>query len=97
MAISFFDKTLTKQHGISNEIICPVCSKKVSMMLFESIDISPVAAFLQKEPSEYFAVCAECSSVFSVSKNFMREKARGTFCIMTDSDLKVLVNGNGKE
>ena len=36
------------------------------------------------------AVCPNCSTVYSVSKNYMNEKANGTFVTITRDDLKVI-------
>lgn len=96
MAISFFDKTYFKSHGLSNKVICPECHKTVELSLFESLDVSAVNLILGKEASEYFAVCPKCSGIFSVNSAYMKEKENGTFCIMTADDLTVLNKAHGK-
>lgn len=90
MAISFFDKSYIRSHGLSNKVICPACKSTVEMSLFETLDISAVAVLLQKELSTYFSVCPSCSGVFGVNPLFMKEKEKGTFCIMTAEDLTPL-------
>lgn len=87
MAISFFDKTYCKSLGLSNKVICPDCQKTVELSLFESLDVSALSLFLGKEPSEYFALCPTCASVFHVNPVYMTERQKGTFCILTPDDL----------
>ena len=36
------------------------------------------------------AVCPNCSTVYSVNKNYMNEKANGTFVTITKEDLKII-------
>ena len=95
MALNFFDKSYIKSHGISNKVICPDCKKTVEMGLFETLDVSAVAIFLEKEMSEYFSVCPSCSGIFSVNPMFMKEKEKGTFCILTADDLTPLKGTDG--
>jgi len=92
MSISSFDKAYTTKHGVSNEINCPICSKKVALALFENIDASPVSMFLGKDMKMYFAVCPACASVFDVNPNYMKERQKGTTCFLTPDDLKVKGN-----
>lgn len=95
MAIPSFDKVYTKACGLSNEIVCPACSGAVSLSLFENHDLSAVTAILGKESKTYFAVCPKCACVFDVNSNYMKERLNGTTCLLTESDLKVMVKGNG--
>lgn len=94
MAIKTFDKVYTKDHGLSNEITCPVCSVRTAVKLFENTDVSPTAMFLKKDLHTFFAVCPKCASVFSVNPDYMKAKLDGTTCLMTESDLTVTVKGN---
>ena len=96
MAISFFDKTYFKSHGLSNKVVCPVCKNEAELSLFESLDVSALNLFLGKEASEYFAVCPKCSGIFSVNPVFMKEREKGTFCIITSDDLTALKKTNGE-
>ena len=95
MALNFFDKSYIKSHGISNKVICPDCNKTVEMGLFETLDVSAVAIFLEKEMSEYFSVCPSCSGIFAVNPAFMKEREKGTFCILTQDDLSAYKNTDG--
>lgn len=95
MAISFFDKTYFKSCGLSNKVICPECKTEAEMSLFESLDVSGLSLALGKDASEYFAVCPFCSGVFSVNPVFMKEREKGTFCIITSDDLTALNKTNG--
>ncbi|MBQ8029683.1 MAG: hypothetical protein IJ262_09825 [Clostridia bacterium] len=97
MSIPSFEKLFTKDCGVSNIVRCPVCQKNVFHRLFENTDTGLPAVFLKKEPVSYFAVCPECASVFSVNKNFMTELLAGTSCIMTESDLDIIVKGGKKD
>ena len=92
MAIKTREKLITKKHGNSNLVNCPECKKEVAFALFENIDISPVAAFLNKTAGQYFAVCPNCAKIFAVNENYVREKERGTTCAMTQSDLSPWFN-----
>lgn len=91
MAVHSSENLITKSHGKSNRIVCPACKKEVEFSLFENIDLSLVAALLKKE-NGCFAVCPECAKVFSVNKNYIKEKESGTLCVMTESDLEELKN-----
>ena len=95
MALNFFDKSYIKSHGISNKVICPDCNKTVEMGLFETLDVSAVAIFLEKEMSKYFSVCPSCSGIFAVNPAFMKEREKGTFCILTQDDLSAYKNTDG--
>lgn len=90
MAISFFDKTYFKSLGLSNETVCPHCQKTARFSLFESLDVSAVCLVLGKDMSEYFALCPACSSVFHVNPVYIKERDKGTFCILTPDDLTAL-------
>ncbi len=95
MSLNFFDKSYVKSHGISNKVICPDCKKTVEMGLFETLDVSAVAIFLEKEMSKYFSVCPSCSGIFTVNPDYMKEKEKGTFCILTADDLTSLKGTDG--
>ena len=90
MAISTINKAHTNDEGISNPVICPNCDKTVGMRLFTAVDSSLVSKILPENKDVSFAVCPLCSTVFSVSENYMRERASGTTVYMTESDLTPL-------
>ena len=90
MAIRTINRLNTKDEGFSENICCPVCSKDVSLRLFTTKDPT-VFAMLSKEDKDLaIAVCPNCSTVYSVNKNYMQEKATGTFVTITKEDLKVI-------
>lgn len=93
MAIKSIEKLSTKDLGLTNEVVCPVCKNKAELRLFENSDYSAIAVFLKKE-NQSFAVCGKCSSVFAVNPNFVKEKQSGTYCVLDENDLTVLVKGN---
>ena len=93
MAIRSFENLQTNDLGETDLIVCPVCGNYASLRLFQNIDKSMISLLHSKE-NENFAVCAKCSSVFSVNPNYVNQKQAGTFCMLTDDDLKILVKGN---
>lgn len=93
MAIRTINKLNATDEGFSENICCPVCEKNVSLRLFSTEDTSIIAKFSKEDKDLAFAVCPCCSTVFSVNKNYMNEKANGTFVTMTKEDLKVMVKG----
>lgn len=93
VAIKSIEKLLTKDLGLTNEVVCPVCKNKTELRLFESCDYSAVSVLLKKENLN-FAVCPNCSSVFAVNSNYVKEKQNGTFCVLDENDLTILVKGN---
>lgn len=95
MAIRFFDKSYMKDLGRSNKVICPECKKTVEMSLFEILEVSAAAVFLKKDMSRCISVCPSCSGIFTVNPDFMAEKEKGTFCIMTADDLTSLKDTDG--
>lgn len=97
MSISTIEKLLTKDCQSANSISCPVCQKEVKLRLFENTDLGIAALLLSKEKNSYIAVCPNCASVFDINANFMKEFLNGTFCLMTQSDLKLIVKGKENE
>lgn len=91
MAIHTINKLNTKDEGFSENISCPVCKKEVCLRLFTTQDPT-IFAMLSKEDKDLaIAVCPNCSTVYSVNKNYMNEKSNGTFVTITKEDLKVLI------
>ncbi len=90
MAISTINKAHTNDEGISNPVICPKCDKTAGMRLFTVVDTSLIAKISKEDKNVYFAVCPHCNSLFSVAKNYARERAADTTVIMTESDLTSL-------
>lgn len=97
MSINTLEKLLTKDCLSANPVSCPVCQKKVKLRLFENTDIGIAALLLKKEKTSYFAVCPNCSSVFDINSNFMKEFLNKTTCTMTESDLKLIRKGKANE
>lgn len=95
MAIKTKDKISTKDHGSANSILCPVCNECVSMRLFTTKDTTPVAKIKGEDKNIYISVCPNCASVFSVNKNYLHERERGTTVFLTESDLTLIRNNNG--
>ena len=90
MAISTINKLNTTDEGFSENICCPVCEKNVSLRLFSTKDTTIFAKISKEDKDLAIAVCPNCSTVFSVNKNYMNEKANGTFVTITKEDLKVI-------
>ena len=90
MAIKTINKLSSRDDGFSENIICPVCKKNVSMKLFTTIDSSIIAKLSKEDKDLSIAVCPYCSTVYSVNKNYINEKNSGTFVTMTEEDLKVI-------
>ena len=93
MAVSTINKGFTKDMGESEGIVCPNCKKAVNMRLFTTTDTSVVTKITQRDKDVHVAVCPHCACVFTVSKNYMKEKSSGTTVFITENDLTVLVNG----
>lgn len=93
MAIKTVNKIFSKDDGFAEPVDCPECDKNVSMRLFSTVDLSAVAMISKEDKNLAFAVCPNCASVFSVNKNYLKEKKAGTFVFMTKEDLKLMVKG----
>lgn len=93
MAVSTINKGFTKDMGESEGIVCPNCKNAVNMRLFTTTDTSVVTKLIKKDGDVHVAVCPQCACVFTVSKNYMKEKSNGTTVFITENDLSVLVNG----
>lgn len=90
MAIKTVNKLSTTDNGFSENICCPVCEKNVSLRLFSTNDTTIFAKISKEDKDLAIAVCPSCSTVYSVNKNYMNEKANGTHVTMTKEDLKVI-------
>ena len=90
MAIRTINKLNTTDEGFSENISCPVCSKEVSLRLFTTKDPTIFAKLSKEDKGLAIAVCPNCSTVYSVNKNYMQEKSNGTFVTITAEDLKVI-------
>ena len=93
MSISTINKIKTNDEGFSTPIDCPECGHNVAMRLFSTSDNSIVASFLRQDKDLRVAVCPSCATVFSVNKNYLKERNAGTFVTMTKEDLRVVVKG----
>ena len=93
MAVSTINKGFTKDLGETEGIVCPNCKKAVRMRLFTTTDTSIITKITQKDGDVNVAVCPQCACVFTVAKNYMKEKTSGTTVFITENDLTVLVNG----
>ncbi len=93
MAIKTINKALAKDEGFAEPLDCPVCGKNVAMRLFEMKDKSVIGKLSKDDKDLSVAVCPNCASVFSVNKNYLKEKNAGTFVFMTKEDLKIMVKG----
>lgn len=93
MAIRTMDRIASRDDGFSESISCPVCGKEVSLRLFTTQDYSPVALLLKEDKDLSIAVCPNCSTVYSINKNYIRERNSGTFVTITKEDLKVITKG----
>lgn len=90
MAIKTINKLITTDEGFSENISCPVCEKEVCLRLFTTKDTTIFAKLSKEDKNLAVAVCPNCSTVYSVNKNYMNEKANGTFVTITRDDLKVI-------
>lgn len=97
MAIKTVNHVFSKDNGKTNEIICPLCSKPVSMRLFENVDVSVITYLLGKETKTDFAVCPKCAGVFNVAENYLKEYKNGTVCYLTEDDLTVIKKSEKSE
>ena len=90
MAIRTINKLSSRDDGFSENIVCPVCGKNVSMKLFTTIDSGLVAKIAKDDKDLSIAVCPYCSTVYSVNKKYINEKNSGTFVTLTKEDLKII-------
>lgn len=90
MAIKTINRLSTTDEGFSENVCCPVCEKNVSLRLFTTTDTTIFAKISKEDKNLAIAVCPNCSTVYSVNKNYMNEKANGTFVTMTKEDLKII-------
>ncbi|MBQ3137636.1 MAG: hypothetical protein IJB74_09175 [Clostridia bacterium] len=95
MAIKTRDKISTKDEGNTNNVTCPACNETVSMRLFTTKDTTLVAKIKGEDKNIYISVCPNCASVFSVNTNYLKERDKGTYVLLTESDLKLIQNNNG--
>lgn len=95
MAIKTYDKISTKDEGNTDNVVCPACNEEVSMRLFSTKDHTAVALIKGEDKSIGIAVCPNCASVFSVNKNYLKEKNSGTTVFFTENDLTLIRNNNG--
>lgn len=91
MAIKTINRLFTKDEGFSENIRCPKCERSVSLKLFSTIDTSAVALLKAEDKNLAIAVCPCCSTVFSLNKNYLKEKNSGTFVQITKEDLKIMI------
>ncbi len=94
MAIKNYNKISAFDGGFTNNVCCPACKQTVSMRLFTTKDTTLVAKIKGEDKNIYISVCPNCASVFSVNTNYLKEKERGTYVLLTESDLKLLQNNN---
>lgn len=90
MAIKTINKLSSRDDGFSENISCPVCGKEVCLKLFSTIDTTVFAKLSKEDKNLSIAVCPNCSTVYSVNKNYINEKNAGTFVTITKEDLKVI-------
>ncbi len=93
MAIKTINKALAKDKGFTDPVDCPICNKNVALRLIEVADYSVIGMLSKDDKNIAIAVCPNCASVFSVNKNYLKEKDAGTFVFMTKEDLKIMVKG----
>lgn len=95
MAIKNYNKISAFDIGVSNNVTCPACKETVSMRLFNTKDTTLVAKIKGEDKNIYISVCPNCASVFSVNTNYLNERERGTYVLLTESDLRIIQNNNG--
>lgn len=93
MAIRTIDRIASRDDGFSESISCPVCEKEVSLRLFTTLDKSFVAMLSQQDKDLSVAVCPNCSTVYSINKNYIKERNSGTFVTITKEDLRIITKG----
>lgn len=89
MAIKTINKVRAQDEGFSSAVDCPSCEKNVSMRLFSTEDSSVVAKITKDDKNLCFAVCPCCATVFTLNKNYLKEKNAGTHVTITREDLRV--------
>ena len=95
MAIKNYNKISAFDIGVSNNVTCPACKETVSMRLFNTKDTTLVAKIKGEDKNIYISVCLNCASEFSVNTNYLNERERGTYVLLTESDLRIIQNNNG--
>lgn len=95
MAIKNYNKISAFDIGVSNNVTCPACKETVSMRLFNTKDTTLVAKIKGEDKNIYISVCPNCASVFSVNTNYLNERERGTYVLLTESDLRIIQNNHG--
>ncbi|MBE6772622.1 MAG: hypothetical protein IJN68_04805 [Clostridia bacterium] len=90
MAIKTINKLSSRDDGFSESIACPVCEKEVCLRLFTTLDTTIFAKLAKEDKDLSIAVCPNCSTVYSVNKNYINEKNAGTFVTITKEDLKII-------
>ena len=95
MAFKNYNKISAFDIGVSNNVSCPACKETVSMRLFNTKDTTLVAKIKGEDKNIYISVCPNCASVFSVNTNYLNERERGTYVLLTESDLRIIQNNNG--
>ncbi|MBQ7117485.1 MAG: hypothetical protein IJN88_04680 [Clostridia bacterium] len=95
MAIKNHNKISALDGGSTNNVTCPCCNELVSMRLFTTKDTTLVAKIKGEDKNIYISVCPNCASVFSVNTNYLKERERGTYVLLTEGDLKLISNNNG--
>lgn len=97
MAIKNMFYNSTDNLGLTNELVCPVCSSKGEMALFKNYDLVNVIAIIKQIDTQLnLAVCPHCASVFSVNENYVTAKQAGQTVFATPQDLALLVDGRKK-
>lgn len=97
MAIKTINKnTHALDEGFTDFVTCPACEKYVAMKLISTDDNSLISLLKGKSKDLNIAVCPICASVFSVNKNYLKERNSGTVVFFTESDLTLIhKNCNG--
>jgi transcription elongation factor Elf1 len=89
MKYKFGNSIKVKENGLTNELTCPNCNKKVQLSVFSNPDSRLKASFpFYEKGNAFILVCPQCSSVFSVDKENGKLFIKGKKLAIGDFDLK---------
>ena len=87
MAISNINKSVCKAKGETNLLHCPSCKNEVHLQIFSTEDKSIFSKVLKISSDLVFAVCPQCSAVFSLSPSYIDAFEMGNTVFADESDL----------
>jgi len=89
MEYRFGNSKKVKELGLTCDLTCPKCTKKVNFSVFSNSESRLNADFpFVKSGNVYILVCPECSSVFTVDENKAKTFKKGEKLAIGNFDLK---------